>query len=431
MKKASKILLSALLMFSMMFTMTVNAEEQTPTTPQDEQTPTVQQSTPTSKGIADLTEADFNSIIPSSIDVAMTKTEYANILVENEYGIGYDKADAKIKEKIISLFSDNGYTIESSKINVYIFSDLVIDKKTIAINNFKKEVTINFTKEQNYNATDETYVKNAVNNIKLAKYTDIFGGGTYDAVFTMYDINDKEADVKFGNRFNELTNKKSDFNYLINDSSITIKHMAFSGGHSYYYNGVINEFGYILYIYKNNVLYATKEIRDVGAYGTTLENGTSIAMGKLNNVDNKDIFTEMAKELNKNGCGNIIGAYELTAYGTTTDNMKVSFTLGNEYNGKGVKILHKKHDNTYELFTTTVENGKATITVSEFSPFMIALSDSNDRGTAAPSEDTNNTTSAPNNAQTSSIDIVLYSILAIGSLLGITYIVVKNRKKVA
>lgn len=426
MKKASKILLSALLMFSMMFTMTVNAEEQTPTTPQDEQTPTVQQSTPTSKGIADLTEADFNSIIPSSIDVAMTKTEYANILVEenDDFSAQYDKANEKIKEKIISLFSDNGYTIESSKVNVYIVDDKVLDKKIIAINNFRKNVNINFTKEQNYNATDEAYVKNAVNNIKLAKYTDIFGGGTYDAVFTMYDINDTEADTKF-------INKTTDFNYLINDSSITIKHMAFSGGHSHYYNGVINEFGYILYIYKNNVLYATKEIRDVGAYGTTLENGTSIAMGKLNNVDNKDIFTEMINELNKKGCGNIIGAYELTVYGTTTDNMKVSFTLGNMYNGKGVKILHKKHDNTYELFTTTVENGKATITVSEFSPFMIALSDSNDRGTAAPSEDTNNTTSAPNNAQTSSIDIVLYSILAIGSLLGITYIVVKNRKKVA
>lgn len=424
MKKTSKILLSALLMFSMMFTMTVNAEEQTPTTQQDEQTSTVQKSTLTSKGIADLTEADFNSIVPSSIDVAMTKTEYANILVEENYDKlleeKYDKANEKIKEKIISLFSDNGYTIESSKVNVYEDNDVVLDKKIIAINNFKKNVNINFTKEQNYNETDETYVKNAVNNIKLAKYTDIWGGGTYDAVFTMYDINDTEADTKFGNRSNELMDKKSDFNYLINDSSITIKHMAIAGGHSQYYNGVINDFGYILYFYKNNVLYATKEIRDVGAYGTTLENGTSIAMGKLNNVDNKDIFTEMIQELNKNGCGNIIGAYELTAYGTTTDNMKVSFTLGNEYNGKGVKILHKKHDNTYELFTTTVENGKATITVSEFSPFMIALSDSNDRGTAA-----------PNNAQTSSIDIVLYSILAIGSLLGITYIVVKNRKKVA
>ena len=55
---------------------------------------------------------------------------------------------------------------------------------------------------------------------------------------------------------------------------------------------------------------------------------------------------------------------------------------------------------------------------------MIALNETNNVTTTP----VNN---APNNAQTSSLDIVLYSTLAIGSLLGIAYIVIKNRKKEA
>ena len=42
---------------------------------------------------------------------------------------------------------------------------------------------------------------------------------------------------------------------------------------------------------------------------------------------------------------------------------------------------------------------------------------------------TENVNKAPNNAQTSSIDVVLYSILALGSLVGITYILVSKKKK--
>ena len=158
----------------------------------------------------------------------------------------------------------------------------------------------------------------------------------------------------------------------------------------------------------------------MGAYGTTLENGTPVNMARLETDD--ETYKAMAKELESKGLKNILGCYELTAYGTTTNNMKVSFNLGSNYNGKEVQILHKKKDNTYEIFKTTVADGKAEITVSEFSPFMIALSDSS-------TPTTENVNKAPNNAQTSSIDIVLYSILALGSLVGITYILVSKKKK--
>ena len=412
MKKTSKILLSALAIFSMFFTITVNAEEQTP------------QNTSTTKTVADLTQSEFESIVPSSIDVTKTKTEFANFIISN-YENDYASDDNnpvldEIKTKIISLFNDNGYTLDKTKIDAYDYNfDWNNLKLTIYINEFEKDITINFAKENNFNTTDEEYVKNKVKSLKFTtfktndEFLKEFNGR--DAVFTMYNIGDEEN----ANKWEPGT---YDFNKLVNDSSVTVKTYGNAGG-----IGGATPWGgmsTILCFYKNDVLYDTKYVIEFGAYGTTLENGTPVNMAILDKENNKAIYEEMEKELNNRGLTNIIGAYELTAYGETENSMNISFTLGNDYNGKEVQILHKKSDSTYEIFKTTVTEGKATITVSEFSPFMIALSET-EKTTTTP---VNN---APNNAQTSSLDIVLYSILAIGSLLGITYIVVKSRKKVA
>jgi hypothetical protein len=375
------------------------------------------------KTVAELTEADFNRIVPNSIDVTMTKTEYAEFTIDNEDLSKKDLLEEEINTKLISLFNDDVYFLESEDITVAPFLIAVgygngeIEKANILINSFSKTITINFTKESNYSAEDETYVKNALNNFKFAKYKNAYSNTEHDAVFTMYNIDDE-------NGFNEWTPDTYDFNKLLNDSSITTKKRIASG---LWWGSTPWGLGNAVYFYKNDVLYATKFIYNLAAYGTTLDNGTPINMAKLDEEFNKEIYEEMAKEMNNRGFDNIIGAYEITAYGTTSDSMKVSFTLGTDYNGKEVQILHKKSDNTYEIFTTTVENGKATITVNEFSPFMIALGNNNNSTNVEPS----NVNVAPNNAQTSSIDVVLYSILAIGSLLGITYIAIKNRKKVA
>ncbi|MDR0912334.1 MAG: hypothetical protein LBM96_07030 [Methanobrevibacter sp.] len=407
MKKARNILLLVLIMFSMTFTMTVNAEDLGAEP----------------KTVAELTEADFNRIVPNSIDVTMTKTEYAEFTIDNEDLSKKDLLEEEINTKLISLFNDDVYFLESEDITVAPFLIAVgygngeIEKANILINSFSKTITINFTKESNYSAEDETYVKNALNNFKFAKYKNAYSNTEHDAVFTMYNIDDE-------NGFNEWTPDTYDFNKLLNDSSITTKKRIASG---LWWGSTPWGLGNAVYFYKNDVLYATKFIYNLAAYGTTLDNGTPINMAKLDEEFNKEIYEEMAKEMNNRGFDNIIGAYEITAYGTTSDSMKVSFTLGTDYNGKEVQILHKKSDNTYEIFTTTVENGKATITVNEFSPFMIALGNNNNSTNVEPS----NVNVAPNNAQTSSIDVVLYSILAIGSLLGITYIAIKNRKKVA
>lgn len=406
MKKTSKILLSALAISSMFFTMTVNAQELTPT-PSEDQNITVAQET--TKTVSNLTQEELNTIIPNEIEISTTKTDVANYFVN-----AYDNPDAEhpaettLKEKIISIFSTNGYTINASDFSVTAlitnWEEGYIEFSSLKI---QKEFTIKYTKESNYSEQDATYVKNKVDSIKFANYEG------NDAVFTMYNIGDEANADKW-------TRDTFDFAKLLNDNSITIKKSNSFGGQG---GGTPWGEGHDLYFYKNNVLYATKPIMNLGAYGTTLENGTPVNMARLEADD--EIYKAMAKELESKGLKNILGCYELTAYGTTTNNMKVSFNLGSNYNGKEVQILHKKKDNTYEIFKTSVADGKAEITVSEFSPFMIALSDSNATTPTTPE----NVNKAPNNAQTSSIDIVLYSILALGSLVGITYILVSKKKK--
>ena len=408
MKKTSKILLSALAISSMFFTMTVNAEEQATTTPQEETQ--VQTTSMGTELFESITKEKFDSIVPNTIDVTITKNDFANSIISSSDNMDYAKIiNEEVQAKIITLFRNSGYmdTEEAEKETIKAaISDPWVDFYTIYVSlNIggkqisSKAVTINYAKESNFNVTDETYVKNKVNGIKFANFE-----GNDAVITTTYNVE---------NAWEEWIFDTYDFNKLLNDNSITIK-KNFSprssiGGYT------------ILFFYKNDVLYDVKSVMHLVMYGTTLENGTPVGMSKIYDTDNT--YKEMAKELENKGYTNILGAYELTAYGQTYDNMKVSFNLGSDNNGKEVIILHKKKDNTYETFTTTVADGKAEITVSEFSPFMIALSNNNTT--------TENVNNAPNNAQTSSIDIVLYSILAIGSSLGITYIVVKNRKKVA
>ncbi len=400
MKKTSKILLSALAVFSMFFTMTVNAEEQALTTPQEE--------TQVQETLKDITSTDLNTIFALIGDNISISRKESELDFEN-LGLDNDPVYLEIKEKLETKLNSEGWDTTHGK-EVYVYYDTKNDneydihKVIVGVGPYTETITvnINYSNSSQFNTTDETYVKNIVNNIKFIKYNDS------DTVFKMYDVNaESTADAM-----------NYDFSKIVNDSSITIKSAPYSarGGDR---NGVIGIFGYNLFFYKNDVLYATKEVKLVSAFGTILNNATPVIMDKI--YDTEEIYKEMVKEFENKGYTNILGAYDLTAYGTTYDNMKVSFNLGSNNNGKEVIILHKKKDNTYETFTTTVADGKAEITVSEFSPFMIALSNNNTT--------TENVNKAPNNAQTSSIDIVLYSILALGSLVGITYILISKKKK--
>lgn len=378
MKTKSKILLlvSILLIAMCLFnanmvqaTEGIADETKTTTTSENQNTPVAQETT---KTVSDLTQEELNTIIPNEVEISTTKTEVADYFANVYNGADIENpVDIALSKKIVSIFNENGYTIEASKINSYMLTDAwengyieIIGKEIY------KNFTIKYTKESGYNEQDATYIKNAVNSIKFANYEGD------NAVFTMYNIGDEENASKW-------TENTYDFSKLLNDSSITVKKGMIAGG-----MGGATPWGVPLeiYFYKNGVLYETKNIWNLGAYGTTLENGTPVNMARLEQDD--ETYKAMAKELEKNGLKNIIGCYELTAYGTTTNNMKVSFNLGSNYNGKEVQILHKKKDNTYETFKTTVADGKATITVSEFSPFMIALSDTtNTNNTNKPTND--------------------------------------------
>ena len=315
-------------------------------------------------------------LIPNTIEITKTKTDFVNAIIENEkndnsniFSKKVEEINAEVKTKILDLLekSDEIDIQESEKslIDVQMldpFADFYTIRVSLKSTNYEKEITIKYAKESNFNETDETYVKNAIKNIKFAKYKcdeDI----TTDAVFTMYNIGDEESASKWDY-------KSYNFDTLINDSSITIKTSMFAGG-----IGGATPWGVpmLLHFYKNGVLYETKPIWNLGAYGVTLENGTPVNMAKLDKEYDKEIYTEMEKQLKDKGIANIIGAYELTAYGNTYNNMSISFNIGTKYNGKQVIVLHKKSNNTYETLTATVKDGKATVTVSELSPFMIAL----------------------------------------------------------
>lgn len=389
MKTKSKILLLVTTLLIAMLLFNVNMVQATNETV--EGTNTTDESistTETKKSAASLTQEELNNLIPEYMEVSITKTEYADFWVKNSETLLGDTLNPTISDplieelsqKFISLFAENGiddlnYPIFDIGLEIYGGTDNLENASFyLAHLSTTVDFTIKYAKESNYSTTDETYVKNAVKNIKFAKYSEEYNEFVNDAVFTMYNIGDEESASKW-------TLDTYDFNKLLNDSSITIKKTIGVGGFG---GGTPWGTGTILYFYKNNVLYDTKFVMNIGAYGTTLENGTPVNMARLGKED--EVYKEMAKELEKNGLTNIIGCYELTAYGATYDNMKVSFDIGTNYNGKEVQILHKKNDNTYEILKTTVAEGKAIITVDEFSPFMIALSNT-----------TNNTDEPTNN----------------------------------
>lgn len=86
------------------------------------------------------------------------------------------------------------------------------------------------------------------------------------------------------------------------------------------------------------------------------------------------IYKEMQTKLAEKGYQDIFNAYELKlTSGNLEDGLELTFDVGTENNGKKAIVLHKKQDGTYEEFERTVENGKIKITVTELSPFMIAL----------------------------------------------------------
>lgn len=340
---------------------------------------------------SELDLSNYDSIIKIQESI---KNDYINKIKE----AGYDtsKINNGIQFNVQFVFLDeNGDFPDIHKINVELSKNL----NSIG----KKVINVSYSSTSTYNQTDLNYVNSKVNSIKLQKFENM------DTIWHVFDF----GESAWFEKTNEYINN---YNYssLVNDKTITVKAMSGSWGttpETTMWGPIVK-----LYFFKNDVLYATKDINFRFIFGTMLDNGTPVVMAKQD--DNTEIYKEMSKELEKIGLNNVIGCYELEAYGDTYNNMSISFSIDSKYNGRGVKILHRKSDGTFETFDTKVVNGKATITVSEFSPFIIALTD----------DDPVTTTKLSNNAQTSSMNIIFYITLALSSLIGIIAFIIRKKK---
>ncbi len=71
---------------------------------------------------------------------------------------------------------------------------------------------------------------------------------------------------------------------------------------------------------------------------------------------------------------NAIAAYEIHVEpaGAFQPPLTLTFRVGQSFNGRTVYILHKLSNGSTDIYTPTVENGEAVITVNELSPFLLA-----------------------------------------------------------
>lgn len=134
-------------------------------------------------------------------------------------------------------------------------------------------------------------------------------------------------------------------------------------------------------------------------YVTIGGTGNTLTGAEIPNTDN--IYTEMKAILNEKGFKTVHCAYELSATGDDIKNgVELTFDVGTKNNGKQAMILHKKSNGEYEEFIRTVENGKVKITVTEFSPFMVAVAETKPNGVNSQGSATTNTDNAGNEKET-------------------------------
>ncbi len=73
----------------------------------------------------------------------------------------------------------------------------------------------------------------------------------------------------------------------------------------------------------------------------------------------------------------ILQACDVSVTGGYVGEIQVTFDVDSEYNGEVLTVLHKKSDTTIEKLQNTVVDGKLTVTVTELSPFMVAVNNEN------------------------------------------------------
>ncbi len=279
-------------------------------------------------------------------------------------------------------------------------------------NIINKEITIKYNNTENYNETDKNYVAN------LMKDFD-------NKLIEIYNRPNQNQDII------EVLNKK------INNSSIKL-----IGNGAVWADPDENEGGTGLLVFKDGVYYQTISVKHKSYDVTSDVNiGNNISVsGLLPNVNVKVTQkenNEMITEVNDAGYTKVLGTYELTLTGATSlvNPIDITFDLGTEYNTQMAYILHKKADGSYERFEKQIQNGKVTITVSELSPFVVAVKENiqnENNQTSTPDQTEQDKTPTTNKGEkdttpkTGTIDIIGY-VLATTILSGIGIVALKKR----
>ena len=123
---------------------------------------------------------------------------------------------------------------------------------------------------------------------------------------------------------------------------------------------------------------------DYGIKVSGVKDGSMTVRAIEPNTDEYDSYVSVDPVKGKE----ILGVYDITVSGTTDGKAQLTFQVGSEYDGRNVIILHFNEDGSYDKYTGTVENGQVTISVDEFSPYVIALDDAEANNVAPQTGDT-------------------------------------------
>ena len=156
---------------------------------------------------------------------------------------------------------------------------------------------------------------------------------------------------------------------------------------------------------------------------------------KVEEISKNDIiYNKVQEKLNKSSSNDIYMTISnvYIENGSYEGKLKLTFNVGEEYNGKNYNVVHMKSENyDFEEFTGIVENGKIEITVDSLSPFGISIfeKETAQEETQTTEENTNATTNKGEKdvtPKTGTVDIIGYVLL--GTVLSGVGIVALKKK---
>lgn len=355
----------------------------------------------------DLKESEFEKVPEMIMKQVTSELEKQGIVIGNTYDNSIGNIYVGFQEgKTYVPISNVAWTRSNCNIHKVVVS-INVQNSDVMVN---KMFTIEYSNTKNYTEANKNYVANLVKNIDNTTMD-------VDCSPNVSDGWDSSNDVI------DMLNKK------INNTTIKF---VYNGGTGDFEKQVLDYAVFKDDVYyqditiTSNIFFVTENVKVSESITVDgLIDGTSIT------VENKE-NTEMVTEISKNGYDKIIGSYELKLTGATRLErpIDVTFDVGKDYNGKMAYVLHKKADGSYERFEKQIKDGKVTITVSELSPFVVAVKE-NDQ-TITPSQTEQDKTPTTNKGEkdttpkTSTTDILGY-VLVTTILSGVGIVALKKR----